>query len=166
MSEINSLSTLPYRPCVGIMLFNAAGHVLVGRRLDAPNAWQMPQGGIDPGETPELAALRELAEEIGTDRAELVAQTRDWLRYELPNHLIGVVWKGRYRGQEQKWFAARFLGNDQDINVATAAPEFDAWKWVSPDELVALAVTFKRDVYRAVLSELQPVITGTVSPLS
>jgi putative (di)nucleoside polyphosphate hydrolase len=151
-------SALPYRPCVGILLFNHRGQVFVAQRRDTPGAWQMPQGGIEDGETPAEAALRELAEEIGTDRAELVAETADWHRYDLPDHLIGVVWNGRWRGQRQKWFAARFLGTDQEINLATAHPEFDAWRWTTPEQLVDLAVPFKREVYRAILSELGPAI--------
>ena len=150
---------LPYRPCVGVLLFNAAGLVFVGERGDTPGAWQMPQGGIDPGETPAEAALRELKEEIGTNHAELVAETLGWIRYDLPDHLIGVVWHGRWRGQEQKWFAARFLGGDQEISVATEHPEFTAWRWVAPDQLASLVVPFKRDVYRAVVAELAPAIT-------
>ena len=149
---------LPYRPCVGILLFNEAGQVFVARRCDTPDAWQMPQGGIDPGETPAAAALRELAEEIGTNRAELVAETREWLHYDLPDHLIGVVWHGRWRGQRQKWFAARFVGTESEINLATAHPEFDAWRWVRPEDLVSLVVPFKREVYRTVVAELLPAI--------
>jgi len=149
---------LPYRPCVGILLFNAEGRVFVGERGDTPGAWQMPQGGIDPGESPAKAALRELKEEIGTNRAELVAETLGWIRYDLPDDLIGVVWHGRWRGQEQKWFAARFLGEDREITVATDHPEFTAWRWVAPEQLVSLVVPFKRDVYRAVVAELIPAI--------
>ncbi len=160
MAETN----LPYRPCVGILLFNDLGKVLVARRCDTPDAWQMPQGGIDDRETPDKAALRELAEEIGTSKAELIAETRDWLTYDLPEHLIGVVWHGRWRGQRQKWFAAHFLGADTDINIATAHPEFNAWRWVAPDDLVSLAVSFKRDVYQAVVAELLPAITARVQP--
>ncbi len=153
----SSLS-LPYRPCVGILLFNTVGKVLVGERGDTPGAWQMPQGGIDPGETPAQAALRELKEEIGTNHAELVAETRGWLRYDLPEQLIGVVWHGRWRGQEQKWFAARFLGTDHEISIATEHPEFIDWRWVALEHLVDLAVSFKRDVYRDVVAELRSAI--------
>ena len=155
----SSKKSLPYRPCVGSLLFNANGLVLVGERGDAPGAWQMPQGGIDPGETPAEAALRELKEEIGTNHAELVAETLGWVRYDLPDHLIGAVWHGRWRGQEQKWFAARFLGRDEEIDIATDHPEFIAWRWVRPEELVSLVVPFKREVYRAVVAELTPAIS-------
>lgn len=153
-------SAPPYRPCVGILLFNTAGLVFVAQRLDTPGAWQMPQGGIDPGETPAIAALRELEEEIGTAHAALVGETRGWLRYDLPEHLIGKVWRGRWRGQEQKWFAARFLGTDGEINLETKHPEFDAWRWVEPARLVELVVPFKREVYQAVVAELAPLITA------
>lgn len=153
---------LPYRPCVGILLFDPRGRIFVGRRIDLPGAWQMPQGGIDPGEEPPAAALRELREETGTARAELVAATRGWLRYDLPDHLIGVAWGGRWRGQEQKWFAARFLGTDTDIDIATPHPEFDAWRWAEPKEILPMAPPFKRRVYAAVLEELAPVF-GTAT---
>lgn len=153
-------SVLPYRPCVGILLFNADKHVFVGRRCDLPDAWQMPQGGIDPREEPRDAALRELKEEIGTDKAELVAETDGWLRYDLPPQLIGVAWKGRWRGQEQKWFAARFLGADADINLETEHPEFDAWRWAPAEEVLAMAVPFKREVYAVVLAAF----SGLLSP--
>ncbi|MEI6557864.1 MAG: RNA pyrophosphohydrolase [Rhodospirillaceae bacterium] len=152
-------TALPYRPCVGILLFNTEGLVFVGERGDSPGAWQMPQGGIDSGETPARAALRELKEEIGTDHAELVAETLGWVRYDLPDHLIGAVWHGRWRGQEQKWFAARFLGLDREITVATDHAEFTAWRWVPPEQLVSLVVPFKRDVYRAVVAELLPALS-------
>jgi putative (di)nucleoside polyphosphate hydrolase len=151
-------TTLPYRPCVGVMLINPAGRVFVGQRRDTPDAWQMPQGGIDRGETPRVAALRELEEEIGTAAAEIVAETQDWLRYDLPPDLLGRVWGGRYRGQKQKWVAARFTGTDADIDLATAHPEFDAWQWVEPAELVGLIVPFKRPIYEAVVAEFGPVL--------
>jgi putative (di)nucleoside polyphosphate hydrolase len=151
-------TTLPYRPCVGVMLINPAGRVFVGQRRDTPDAWQMPQGGIDRGETPRVAALREMEEEIGTAAAEIVAETQDWLRYDLPPDLLGRVWGGRYRGQKQKWVAARFTGTDADIDLATAHPEFDAWQWVEPAELVGLIVPFKRPIYEAVVAEFGPVL--------
>jgi putative (di)nucleoside polyphosphate hydrolase len=142
-----------YRQNVGIMLINGAGKVFVARRLDTPDAWQMPQGGIDDGESPEQAALRELEEEIGTRKAVILAETRIWLRYDLPPELRGKLWGGQYRGQMQKWFAARFAGRDADIDLATAHPEFDAWKWVDPQEAAQLIVPFKRPIYEAVLAE-------------
>lgn len=148
--------TLPYRACVGIMLLNDAGQVFVGRRTDTPEAWQMPQGGIDDGEMPRTAALRELREEIGTDKAEIIAETSDWLRYELPDHLLGKVWGGRYRGQQQKWVAARFTGTDADIDLdAHHPPEFDAWQWVAMERLPSLIVPFKRAIYEAVVAEFR-----------
>jgi putative (di)nucleoside polyphosphate hydrolase len=137
------------------MLIDARGLIFVGRRIDMPlePAWQMPQGGIDPGESPREAALRELAEEAGTDKAEILAESREWRRYELPGELAGRLWGGRYRGQEQKWFAMRFKGVDSDIDIATAHPEFDAWQWVPPDRLTGLIVPFKRPLYREILAE-------------
>ncbi len=151
-------ASLPYRPCVGVMLFDARGRVFVGRRIDTPDAWQMPQGGIDEGETPEAAALRELEEEIGTSKAALVAGTAGWLTYDLPDDLIGRVWGGRWRGQRQKWFACRFLGDDTDIRLDTKHPEFDAWRWVELDQLASLIVPFKRAIYTAVVDELGPAV--------
>ncbi|MEI8394874.1 MAG: RNA pyrophosphohydrolase [Rhodospirillaceae bacterium] len=158
-------ANLPYRPCVGILLFNDRGLIFVARRIDTPGAWQMPQGGIDDDESPDEAALRELKEETGTENAKLVAQTKEWLRYDLPEHLIGKVWKGRWRGQTQKWFAARFTGADSDINIATEHPEFDAWKWAKPEQLLSMIVPFKREVYRLLLAELLPEITANLSKI-
>lgn len=153
-------SALPYRPCVGIMLIAADRRIFVGRRLDTPDAWQMPQGGIDPGETPREAGLRELEEEIGTARATVLAETVDWLCYDLPAHLVGQVWGGRYRGQRQKWLAARFDGVDADIDLNTGHPEFGAWRWVAADQLLGLAVPFKRATYEAVMREFAPLLAG------
>ncbi|MEL6516951.1 MAG: RNA pyrophosphohydrolase [Pseudomonadota bacterium] len=151
-------AALPYRKCVGVALANARGHVFAGERIDTPGAWQMPQGGIDPGENPIDAALRELWEETGV-RAEHVsvsAQTPGWIPYDLPDDLIGKVWKGRYRGQEQRWFLMRFAGADSDINIATDHPEFSAWRWLAPDDLLAKIVPFKRDVYAQALGHFRP----------
>jgi putative (di)nucleoside polyphosphate hydrolase len=146
-----------YRRGVGIMLLNSDNRVFVGRRIDRQDqAWQMPQGGVDPGETPRDAALRELKEEIGTNHAEIIAESEAWLRYDLPAGLGGKLWRGRYRGQEQKWFAMRFLGGDGDIDVNTHHPEFDDWQWVAPDRLVALIVPFKRALYRDIVAEFAP----------
>jgi putative (di)nucleoside polyphosphate hydrolase len=146
---------LPYRPNVGAVLFNREGLVLVARRADLSNAegpaggWQLPQGGIDPDEDPRTAVLRELAEEIGTDRAEIIGEHPEWLTYDLPPHLVGVALGGRYRGQRQRWFALRFTGEDSDIRLdADPDPEFDAWRWASLAVLPALAVEFKRPIYR------------------
>ncbi|HXQ51477.1 MAG TPA: RNA pyrophosphohydrolase [Stellaceae bacterium] len=147
-----------YRRGVGIMLLDRCSRVFVGRRIDTPDAWQMPQGGIDAGESPLAAALRELEEEVGTAKAEIIAETADWLRYDLPAEVRGAAWGGRYVGQEQKWFAMRFLGRDQDIALDRHHPEFDAWRWVTPGELLALIVPFKRAMYEALLREFAPVL--------
>ncbi len=153
-------SKLGYRPCVGVMVINAQGLVWVGRRADAPGDaegrgswWQMPQGGIDKGEDPARAALRELAEETGIRSVSILGETPGWLRYDLPAELVGKAWGGKYRGQEQKWYAVRFLGDDDEIDIAPPAghqAEFDAWRWVPLADLEALIVPFKRDVYRQV----------------
>ncbi len=147
---------LPYRPNVGAVLFNRDGLVFVARRADLPNAegapggWQLPQGGIDPAEDPRAAVLRELAEEIGTDRAHIIGEHPDWLCYDLPPELVGVALGGCYRGQRQRWFALRFLGRDSDIRLDfDPHPEFDAWRWIPLAELPALAVGFKRAIYEA-----------------
>ena len=161
---MNSLDGLPYRPCVGVLLFNARQQVFVGQRIDmVQEAWQMPQGGIDRGEDPRDTALRELEEETGVrpDKVELVAETREWLRYDLPPNLVNRVWRGRYRGQEQKWFAARFLGTDADVDIDTPHPEFSDWRWSPADELVANAVSFKRALYEAVIAEFRPFLSPT-----
>ena len=156
-----------YRPGVGIMLLNARRQVLVGQRLDTPStagssaAWQMPQGGIDGDETPEAAAMRELKEEIGTNHAEIIAEGRDWLTYDLPDDLAATLWGGRYRGQRQKWFAMRFLGRDADVNVETARPEFGDWKWLEPHALPDVIVPFKRALYRQLLAEFAHLIEET-----
>jgi putative (di)nucleoside polyphosphate hydrolase len=153
------MTALPYRPNVGAVLFNRHGKVFVARRADLPNAegaaggWQLPQGGIDGDEDPRVAVLRELAEEIGTDRAEIIGEHPNWLTYDLPAELVGVALGGRYRGQRQRWFALRFTGNDADIRLdADHDPEFDAWRWAELAELPELAVDFKRAIYR-VLAE-------------
>lgn len=145
---------LPYRPNVGAVLFNRAGLVLVARRADLPNAegapggWQLPQGGIDAGEDPRAAVLRELAEEVGTDRFRLIGEHPEWLTYDLPPALLGIALGGRYRGQRQRWFALRFLGRDTDIRLdRDPHPEFDAWRWAELAELPALAIGFKRAIY-------------------
>lgn len=157
--------TLPYRPCAGFMLVNDAGQVLVGERLN-PNAkgfWQMPQGGIDPGEDPEAAALRELEEEtgIGADLVEIIAPAKQTVRYDLPPELLGKVWKGKYRGQKQWWYLGRFLGSNDDINLNAHDPaEFGAFRWVAPQELPNLIVPFKRAIYEKLVAEFGPLISA------
>ena len=147
-----------YRPNVGIVLFNGSGKVFAGRRIGLPDAWQMPQGGIDGDERPEEAARRELLEEVGTDKAELVAMTEGWLHYDLPTNIserMGV------RGQAQKWALMRFTGDDRDINIARdSKPEFDDWGWFAPTELLARIVAFKRPVYEQVLSAFADRLAG------
>jgi putative (di)nucleoside polyphosphate hydrolase len=143
-----------YRRGVGIMLLDRDGNVFVGRRIDVEaEAWQMPQGGIEPGEEPLHAALRELQEEIGTAHAALIAESAGWYRYDLPPSLIEKARHGRWRGQLQKWFVMRFLGADDEIDVETVAPEFSAWKWVPPAEVPLIVVEFKRQLYRDLLAE-------------
>ena len=162
MNQTPSLPTAPYeqrpyRPCVGIFLLNNDGLVFAGRRIDSrAESWQMPQGGIDAGESPLQACMREMREEIGTNTAELVSQHDDWLYYDIPLPLADRLWQGRYKGQKQKWMALRFTGDDSDINIATEEPEFCEWKWLSPHDLVDLAVPFKRDVYQNVLAAFAP----------
>lgn len=151
---------LPYRRGVGILLLNSDRRIFVGRRIDQrAEAWQMPQGGIDAGEDPAAAAMRELAEEIGTDKAEIIAESAGWIRYDLPEDIAGRVWGGRYRGQEQKWFLLRFAGSDTDIDLEGGGhPEFDAWRWVRLEEAPNLIVPFKRPLYEAVVAEFAPII--------
>jgi putative (di)nucleoside polyphosphate hydrolase len=151
-----AIAALPYRPCVGIVLFNQAGQVFVAQRIDNPGpAWQMPQGGIDDGEDPITAAWREMEEEIGTAKAKLLAESRDWLTYDLPADLIPNIWKGRFRGQRQKWFAFRFDGRDKDIKIDTKHAEFSAWKWVDFAKVPDLIVPFKRDLYQEIVAEFR-----------
>jgi len=149
---MSSHSLLPYRPAVGVMLLNRQGMIFVGKRIDQTvEGWQMPQGGIDDGEAPRQAALRELKEEAGTDRAEIVAEMDDWITYDLPAHLVGVAFHGKFRGQRQKWFALRFTGSDGDIDLHAHEPEFSAWKWLALEELPRVIVPFKRDSYAKVI---------------
>lgn len=152
------ISKLPYRLNAGIVLANSDGKVFAGKRLDNPgDAWQMPQGGVDPGEDVRAAALRELTEETGVpaDMVLIEAELSHWIAYDLPIEIIPKLWKGRYRGQKQKWFLMRFLGTDDLIDIELEHPEFSEWAWKSPDELMAAIVPFKRDVYREVFEQFQ-----------
>jgi len=151
---MTSPALLPYRPCAGAMMINQDGRVFVGQRIDnLLEAWQMPQGGIDPGEDARTAAIRELGEETGVspEHLELIAAAPEELTYDLPPELVGKVWKGKYRGQRQRWFLFRFTGVDSDIDIATAHPEFRAWRWAEPADLPHMIVPFKRALYEQIL---------------
>ncbi|HEX5079780.1 MAG TPA: RNA pyrophosphohydrolase [Geminicoccaceae bacterium] len=155
--RISESAPLPgYRPCVGMMVVNPAGLVFIGERRGVVGAWQMPQGGIDRGEPPRAAALRELVEEIGTDRVELARESSRWYAYDLPPEHLAGFHGGRYRGQSQKWFAFQFAGRDADIDIRTSKPEFRRWRWAPSREVIELIVPFKRAVYEAVFEELLP----------
>jgi len=160
-------AALPYRPCAGVMLVNSANQVFVGQRIDTTlEAWQMPQGGIDPGEDALAAAVRELGEETGVapEHVELIAEAPHEFFYDLPPDLVGQVWKGKWRGQRQRWFLFRFLGADSDIDIATAHPEFRAWRWSDLADLPAMIVPFKRALYEDVLAAFAPHLGADAQP--
>lgn len=152
-----------YRPCVGIMLFNKQGHIFVGKRFNSSSYWQMPQGGIDDDEELEQAALRELLEEIGTDKAEIVAKNKRWIYYNLPKEFIPTCWNGKYSGQKQRWFLMKFHGKDKDININyTDHPEFKEWRWQSVDSLVDSVISFKKEIYKTVIEEFSSIIKASI----
>ena len=149
-------SKRPYRPCVGILLINSENNIFAGQRIDNHlEAWQMPQGGIDDGEDVETACFREMKEEIGTNNATILAVHPEWLDYDIPEKLANKLWRGKYRGQTQKWVALRYNGINEDINIWTDIPEFSNWRWISPKHLSSLAAPFKRDVYNNVLNHFK-----------
>ena len=153
-----AIAKLPYRPCVGVMLINAQGLIFAAQRIDSPTpAWQMPQGGIDEGENPGIAALRELEEEIGItpDLVAPLSETQEWLSYDLPAEIVPRIWNGCYKGQQQRWFLMRYLGRDDQINIQTAHPEFSEWRWIAADEMLAAIVPFKRQIYKQVIDEFR-----------
>lgn len=163
MNDLMPYADRPYRPCVGIMLINKDNRIFAGQRIDTKlEAWQMPQGGIDEGESVLDAAMRELREETGVHTARLLAEHPDWLNYDIPEPLADRLWQGQFKGQAQKWVALRFDGTDNEVNIATEEPEFNQWRWVDPGQLVSLAVPFKRPVYESVLDEFAPLLLTSV----
>ncbi len=163
-ADTTTLDALPYRPCVGLMLLNREGKIFAGQRLDNQNdAWQMPQGGIDDGETPDQAALREMREETGIhpDQVQVLRESAYWHKYDLPPGLVRRLWNGRYRGQKQRWFALRYLGDDSGVDIDTHEPEFRAWSWMAHEDLIHKIVPFKRDTYMQVFDEFDDLIGTT-----
>ena len=153
---MNNNAELPLRIGVGIILLNHENNILVGKRIDNPNNfWQMPQGGVDENENFLQAAKRELEEETGVKSVRLIKELEGWLEYDLPKNLLGKLWKGKYRGQKQKWFIMKFLGNNNEININTKNPEFLSWKWINPSELSDIAVSFKVDIYKKIQKEIE-----------
>ena len=157
--KLENLQKLPYRNGVGIVVLNNENKVFVAKRIDNPkNFWQMPQGGVDEGEDLLNAAYRELKEETSIFNVKLIKEIEDWTQYDLPSKLIGIIWKGRYKGQKQKWFIFKFLGNDTEINIKTKNPEFLDWKWIEVGKITEIVVDFKKEVYQKVEKEIKKII--------
>tara|TARA_B100000287_G_scaffold194016_1_gene183193 strand:- start:1684 stop:2169 length:486 start_codon:yes stop_codon:yes gene_type:complete len=157
--KLENLQKLPYRNGVGIVVLNNENKVFVAKRIDNPkNFWQMPQGGVDEGEDLLNAAYRELKEETSIFNVKLIKEIEDWTQYDLPSKLIGIIWKGRYKGQKQKWFIFKFLGNDTEINIKTKNPEFLDWKWIEIGKITEIVVDFKKEVYQKVEKEIKKII--------
>ena len=150
-----NLANLPLRNGVGMMVFNSDKKIFVGKRIDNQKAWQMPQGGVDKNESLKSAAFRELYEETGIKSVKIVAESKQKYSYLLPKNLLGKIWKGKFKGQEQKWFLMKFLGDDNEININMKDPEFSEWQWVNPDDLKKLIVSFKKNLYRDIISEFK-----------
>jgi len=158
MKEIN-YSCLPFRPGVGMMIINKDNKIFVGKRINSKtNGWQMPQGGIDLGETPSAAALREMKEEIGSGNGQIIAESKNWYSYRIPDFLVPKLWGGKFCGQKQKWFLIKFLGSNDEIEINTDSPEFEEWKWIAIDELLADVVPFKILLYQKIIKEFSPLI--------
>jgi len=157
--KLENFQKLPYRNGVGIVVLNSENKVFVAKRIDNPkNFWQMPQGGVDEGEDLLNAAYRELKEETSIFNVKLIKEIEDWTQYDLPSKLIGIIWKGRYKGQKQKWFIFKFLGNDTEINIKTKNPEFLDWKWIEIGKITEIVVDFKKEVYQKVEKEIKKII--------
>ena len=157
--KIENFQKLPYRNGVGIVVLNNENKVFVAKRIDNPkNFWQMPQGGVDEGEDLLNAAYRELKEETSIFNVKLIKEIEDWTQYDLPSKLIGIIWKGRYKGQKQKWFIFKFLGNDTEINIKTKNPEFLDWKWIEIGKITEIVVDFKKEVYQKIEKEIKKII--------
>ena len=153
--SLNKSKNLPLRLGVGVVLLNSNNKVFVGKRIDNPvNFWQMPQGGVNDNENLLYAANRELKEETGVESVKFIKEIDNWLTYELPKNLLGKIWKGKYRGQKQKWFIMRFVGDEEEINIKTKNAEFKEWKWIDVNQLLNVVVRFKHDVYKTIVKEL------------